>query len=164
MARSVQSSTAMKALPRFRETAGFSLVEMMIVVVVIGAVTLFAFPRAGVVLDRTQVGGARTTVVNQFNTARVAARASNRTTVFRLSNNVVYVERRPFSGTVKEPVGSPQDLSRVYGVQITGPDSIVVDPRGMVVLYSSGTSARYVVTRAGITDSVVINSSGRVIR
>jgi prepilin-type N-terminal cleavage/methylation domain-containing protein len=147
-----------------RSTTGFSLTEMLIVVVLIGVISLFALPRAGVVLDRTQVGGARTTVMNQFNTARMAARSSNRTTLFRLASNVIYVERRPFTGTVKDPVGSPQDLSRIYGVQVTGPDSIVIDARGMVVLFSSGTSAHYVVTRAGITDSVVINSSGRVIR
>jgi prepilin-type N-terminal cleavage/methylation domain-containing protein len=149
---------------RARSVTGFSLTEMLIVVVLIGMITLFALPRAGVVLDRTQVGGARTTVVNQFNTARMAARSSNRTTVFRLANNVIYVERRPFTGTVKDPVGNPQDLSQIYGVQVTGPDSIVVDARGMVVYFSSGASARYVVTRAGITDSVLINSSGRVIR
>jgi len=144
--------------------AGFSLIEMLMVVVLIGVVTLFAYPRAGLVLDRTQAGGARTTLVNQFSTARVAARTSNRTTVFRLADNVVYIERRPFTGTTKQLVGNPPDLHRIYGVQVSGPDSIVVDPRGMVVLYSSGSSARYVVTRAGITDTVVINSSGRVIR
>jgi prepilin-type N-terminal cleavage/methylation domain-containing protein len=154
----------MKTSFRARSAAGFSLTEMLTVVVMIGVIMLFALPRAGVVLDRTQVGGARTTVVNQFNTARMAARSSNRTTVFRLANNVIYVERRPFTGTVKDPVGNPQDLSQIYGVQVTGPDSIVVDARGMVVYFSSGASAQYVVTRAGITDSVVINSSGRVIR
>src|SRR5689334_14260674 len=116
----------MKSPAGARSAAGFSLTEMLIVVVLIGVVTLFAFPRAGVVLDRTQVGGARTTVVNQFSTARVAARSSNRATVFRLANNVIYVERRPFTGTTKEPVGNPQDLHRIYGVFVAGPDSLVI--------------------------------------
>ncbi|HEV8355573.1 MAG TPA: prepilin-type N-terminal cleavage/methylation domain-containing protein [Gemmatimonadales bacterium] len=147
-----------------RAAAGFSLIEMLIVVVVIGLVTLFAFPRAGLILDRTAVSGARTALVNQFGAARLAARSSNRATVFRLSGNVVWVERRAFSGTVKQQVGNRANLMAEYGTTVSGPDSIVVDPRGIAVLYSSGNSALYTVTRNTITNTVTINSSGRVVR
>ncbi len=149
---------------RDRRTAGFSLIEMLIVVSLISAITLFAFPRAGMIRDRSQVGGARTALMNEFNAARVAARSGNRTTVFRLANNVFFVERRPFTGTVKETVGSPVSMQIEHGVTASGPDSIVIDPRGMVSYYSSGTSATYLVRRGSIVDSVVINSYGRVLR
>lgn len=137
---------------------------MMIVVCLISAFTLFAFPRAGKIRDRSSVGGARTALMNQFESARVAARSGNRTTVFRLASNVLFIERRPFTGTVKEAVGNPVSLGLAHGVSVSGPDSIVIDPRGMVLSYSSGTSAKYVVSRGDIVDSVVINSFGRVVR
>jgi prepilin-type N-terminal cleavage/methylation domain-containing protein len=144
-----------------RETpAGFTLVELLIVVLVIGMVTLFAFPRAGVVLDHAQVRGARTAIVNKLNATRIAARSSNRVAVLRLAANTLWLELNAMSGTSKTTLPGGVELNSSYGVTVSGPDSVKFDPRG---LSQSGTQT-YVVSRNGWSDSVTINGYGRITR
>lgn len=146
--------------PFFRlARSGFTLTEMMTVVVVIGLLILFTFPRAGLVFDRTQVHSARGVVVNMFQAARVAARQSNRTTAIHLAGQRVWVERR-VSSTVVDTTVELVDLSAVYGVAMSSSvDSIVIDPRG----FSSG-AATIVLARSGFADTVLIGRYGKVSR
>jgi prepilin-type N-terminal cleavage/methylation domain-containing protein len=142
-------------------SAGFSLTEMLIVVVIIGLVMLFTFPRAGKILDHTQVHGARTAIVNKLNATRVAARTSNQVAVLRRSGNDLWLELNAMTGTGKTVVtGGAVGLYATYGVTVTGPDSVRFDPRGMSL---SGTQ-KYVVTKNGFSDSVVVNGYGRITR
>jgi prepilin-type N-terminal cleavage/methylation domain-containing protein len=144
-----------------RETpAGFTLVELLIVVLVIGMVTLFAFPRAGAVLDHVQVRGARTAIVNKLNATRIAARSSNRVAVLRLAGNSLWLELNAMSGTSKTVLPGGVGLNSSYGVTVSGPDSVKFDPRG---LSQSGTQT-YLVSRNGWSDSVTINGYGRITR
>jgi len=148
--------------------AGFSLIEMLIVVVIIGLIALFSFPRAAAVMDHAMVKSGRTTIVNKFNAARVAARSSNRISVLRCADSNIWVELNRLSGTLKDTVGGfanmagTANLGNRDGVSVTCPDSIRVDPRGMV-LSISGTG-KYVITKNGWSDSVTINNYGRVTR
>lgn len=150
---------------RHASRAGFSLVEMLVVIVIIGLMVLFALPKLGPAYDHAMVRSARTAVTNLYNTTRTAARASNRIAVLRLNGNVLVIERdSAFPSTGKDTVsmgGKFHDLSKQYGVTITGPDSVRVDPRGM--LMPSGTHT-WVLARDGWSDSVMVNSYGRMIR
>jgi prepilin-type N-terminal cleavage/methylation domain-containing protein len=149
---------------RRSRTAGFSLVEMLVVVAIIGLVVLFTFPRAGKVYDHTMVRGARTAITNLYNSTRNVARTSNRVAVLRTNGNVLVIERNAFSpATTKDTVGGFTNLSAQYGVTITGPDSVRVDPRGLL-LTAGNVLYTWVVTREGYKDSVMVNSYGRVIR
>ena len=47
--------------------SGYSLVEMLIVVSMIGLMGLFAWPKIAMVLNQRQVGSARLAVLNKFN-------------------------------------------------------------------------------------------------
>jgi Tfp pilus assembly protein FimT len=123
-------------------------------------VTLFAFPRAGVVLDHAQVRGARTAIVNKLNATRIAARSSNRVAVLRLAANTLWLELNAMSGTSKTTLPGGVELNSSYGVTVSGPDSVKFDPRG---LSQSGTQT-YVVSRNGWSDSVTINGYGRITR
>lgn len=145
----------MKGWFRSSRPAGFSLVEMLIVVVIIGLMALFAFPRAAAVMDHAQVKGARTKIVNKFNAARVAARTSNRIASMQYAAGVIWVQLE--SPTLM--VGGTETLD---GVTVTGPSQIRVDPRGMASVPADlGT---YLITRNGWRDSVTINAYGRITR
>ena len=160
MAQTVQLHISMQSHPKNSRSAGFTLIEMLIVVVIIGLVTLFAFPRAGAILDHTRVHGARTAIVNKLNAARTAARTSNRVAVLHLSGNVILIELNSMSTTAKDTVGGFGSLGAEYGVTVTGPDSVRYDPRGML----KDGAGTFVVTRAGFSDSVVVNGYGRITR
>lgn len=165
MARSLHPLTSMPNQLRRASRAGFSLVEMLVVIVIIGLMVLFALPKLGPAYDHTMVRSARTAITNLYNATRTAARASNRVAVLRLNGNVLVIERdSAFPSTGKDTVsmgGKFHNLYEQYGVTITGPDSVRVDPRGM--LMPSGTHT-WVVTRDGWSDSVMVNSYGRMIR
>ncbi len=163
MARTVQPVSRMPSRFRRSPAAGFSLVELLIVIVIIGLVMLFAFPRAGVILDHTQARGARTAIVNKLNGARTAARTSNRVAVLRLADNVLWVEVNSMNSTSKTAIGGAVPLNTTYRVSVTGPDSVRFDPRGMMKNDGLG-PYKYVVTRNGWSDSVVVDSYGRITR
>jgi prepilin-type N-terminal cleavage/methylation domain-containing protein len=150
---------------RHATRAGFTIVELLVVIAIIGLMALFALPKLGPAYDHTMVRSARTAVTNLYNATRTAARASNRVAVLRLSGNALVIERNfPFPSTAKDTAtmgGKFHDLYQQYGVTVTGPDSVRVDPRGM--LMPSGTHT-WVVTRDGWSDSVMVNSYGRMIR
>ena len=60
-------------------SAGFSLVEMLMVVSMIALLSLFAFPKVIRGFDQSQVKSARLAVLNKFASARIQARQSSRT-------------------------------------------------------------------------------------
>ena len=155
MARTVQPHISMKRQTLHSSAAGFSLVEMLIVVSIISMTVLFVLPRAGAVIDHVNVRGARAQVVNTFNQARVVARQTNRTMWFHLGANRVWMANS--AGT---RWGSVAPLDSLYRVTMTcTQDSTRIDPRG----FSSGTN-RIILSRGGFADTVLIDGHGRIIR
>jgi len=155
MARTVLPHISMKRQTLHSSTAGFSLVEMLMVVAIISMTMLYVFPRAGAVIDRVNVRGARARVVNTFNQGRVVARQNNRTIRFHVASNRVWL-----ATAAGVTWGSVQPLRATYGVTVTfTQDSTGIDPRG----FSSGTNT-IVLTRNGAADTVVIDGHGRIIR
>jgi Tfp pilus assembly protein FimT len=147
------------------ETAGISFVELMVVIGLIGLAALFVLPRAGRVFDHTRVRGARTAITNLYNTTRTVARTSNKVAVLRLNSNALVIERKAIPpATSKDTVGGWNNLLQQYGVTVTGPDSVRLYPRGLLRSPNTTTTYTWVVTRNGYSDSVMVNSYGRVIR
>ena len=143
--------------------AGFSLIELLIVVSIIGLVMLFTFPRAAAVYDHTMVRGARTAITNMYLNARSTARSANKTAVLRLQGDLVWVETNDYApATTKVVVRQPVDLGEEYSVTVTGDDSLRVDPRG--VLQVGDRIYKWIISRNGWSDSVMVNGYGRVLR
>ena len=153
--------------PRPASTAGLSYIELVVVIVVIGIMVLVALPKLGPAYDHAMVRGARTAVTNLYNATRTASRSSNKVAVLRLNDNVMWIELNPFPPVVvKDTVrmgGTYHDLEQRYGVTVTGPDSVRVDPRGLLDNPTSQTYT-WVFTRDGWSDSIMVNSYGRMIR
>jgi prepilin-type N-terminal cleavage/methylation domain-containing protein len=148
-----------------RRKNGFTLVEMMIVVVLIGAVLLIGWPKVASGLAKTNLRSSRTTVANMFAKARAFAMQSNRRTSINFNGNNVVITASPRTlagvGTV-DSIGGVEKLSEAYGVSLTAPvGSVAYDPRGFGSL---GATQNFVVTRNSKRDSVMIDGLGRVIK
>ena len=142
---------------------GFTLVEMMIVVVLIGAVTLIGWPKVASGLAKNNLRSSRTTLANMFTKARAFAMQSNRRTAINFNGNNVVITASPRTlagtGTV-DSIGAVEKLDGIYGVSLSAPvTSVAFDPRGFGSL---GTSRTFVVTRNSKRDSVIVDGLGRV--
>ncbi|HLB55091.1 MAG TPA: type II secretion system protein [Gemmatimonadales bacterium] len=144
------------------DRTGTTLIELMIVVGIVGIVTLFAVPSVARTLDQVQGAGARTALVNLYHGARTSARVSNRMTVLRVAQNRLILERNSPSGAAKDTL-SVTDLLQRYGVLVSGPDSIRIDPRG-VLETNLRIPVKFVLVRGAWSDSVVLSSYGRIMR
>lgn len=146
-------------------SAGFSLVEMLIVVGMIGLLSLFAFPKVMRVFDQTQVRSARLAVLNKFNSARIQARQSSRTTFLIRSGPLLWIERMPrvtpLNLSTRDTVGGFLHLREAYRVTASGTlDTVVVDPRGL----TQGGPWQLNLTRGFANDSLIISGFGTVTR
>lgn len=146
---------------------GFTLVETLVVVVVLGLLVLIGFPKMSSALVRNDLRGARTSVINLVAKARAVAAQSNRRTWIKFEGNTAYVLARPrltVGGAGIDPadtVGAIQNLADVYAVALTADvDSIQFDPRGFGSGF--GANATIVLARGGYNSTITIDGLGRV--
>jgi type IV fimbrial biogenesis protein FimT len=145
---------------------GFSLVEMLIAVVLIGIISLIAFPKVSNALAKNNLRSARVTMANMFSTARATAVGTNKRTWLNFTGNNVYVTTsprvNPVAGSTLDTVGTVQRLDVVYGVTLTpGAASVAYDPRGFA---TTGGTLNFVVAKSGKRDSVRVDGLGRIIK
>ena len=143
---------------------GFTLLELMIGLAIIGVLTLTALPAITRIGDRAQVKSARTAAVNHLSSARLAAQHGGRLVVFKVSGGRLWAEAQPrlvpAGLSTLDTVGAVTNLAVEFRVGVTSTlDSIVFDPRG----YGTGTG-KILVTRGAASDSVVVIGHGSVVR
>jgi prepilin-type N-terminal cleavage/methylation domain-containing protein len=137
---------------------GFSLIELLIVIVIMGTIATFAIPMVRRGMEQRRVSGARIAITTM--NAKARAVAVQRSRVVRLifdSNEILLVSTHPVTGamdTIDE-----RNLYTVYGVTVASSrDTLLYDPRG-IGLQNSATSV--VVTRpGGFADTVSITALG----
>lgn len=99
--------------------SGFSLIELLIVITMIGVLVGVSYPRVARTIDREAVRGARREVVTQVARARtIASQRGCRSTVhFDAATDRVWVTACPISGTgAAVTVGTVSQLSGRYRV------------------------------------------------
>jgi prepilin-type N-terminal cleavage/methylation domain-containing protein len=149
-----------------RRTNGFTLIETMLVVTILGTVALIGFPRMRDGMIRSNVRGARTTLINLLSKARTAATQTNRVTLFKIQGNNAFVLARPrlvAAGiSTVDTLGAVEQLGEIYGVTVTAAiDSVRFDPRGMGTGFGvAGTT--FSVSRNGKTETITVDGLGRV--
>jgi len=156
--------TSRKSGKAVRSRSGFTLIEALIVVVVLGLIMVIGYPKVGAAMGKTDLRSARTTVINLVATARAASVQTNRPTWIKFEGNKAYVLARPRkkagAGTA-DTVGTVQDLSAQYKVTVAPVlDSIQFDPRGFGVSLADTVT----LTRNGHTETVRLDGLGRVIK
>lgn len=152
-----------------RARNGFTLVETLIVVVILGLVMLIGFPKMSSALVRNDLRAARTAVINLTAKARAVAAQSNRRTWVRFDGNVAYVTAQPRLmpggvGDVVDTVGGVQDLAALYKVGVAADVAeIQFDPRGFGTWVGGGL-INVVVARGGYSEIIQIDGLGRVVK
>jgi prepilin-type N-terminal cleavage/methylation domain-containing protein len=150
-----------------RRRNGFTLVETLIVVVLLGLMGLIAFPKMSAAMVRSDLRSARTTMVNLMAAARAASVQSNRLTWIEVEGNKAYVLASPrLAGPadgVADTVGAVRDFTALYGVTLTdATGDIQFDPRGFGVGF--GTVDSIVLARSGYSSTITIDGLGRVLK
>jgi prepilin-type N-terminal cleavage/methylation domain-containing protein len=146
-------------------TNGFTIIETMMVVTILGAVTLIGYPRMRDGMTRTSVRGARTTLINLLSKARTAATQTNRITLLKIEGNNAFVLARPrlvaAAGSDADTLGAVELLGDIYGVTVTAAiDSVRFDPRGLGTGFGTGTD--FLVSKNGKTETIRVDGLGRV--
>jgi prepilin-type N-terminal cleavage/methylation domain-containing protein len=144
---------------------GFSLIEMLIVIVIIGLLGLIALPRLNAAFDRSNVVSAKSHVTTLYGAARTAATSANQTAVLRLNGDQVYVyawprRKTPIGANTVDTVVRPTNLAATYGVSLSGGvDSVRIASTGLGM-----DSAVIVMTKRAAVDTMIISRYGRVLK
>jgi len=139
---------------------GFSLIELLIVIVMIGVIASFGYPSIRRGLESQRVAGARNAISTMNAKARALAVQRSRAVALVLNGNtVLLVSRHPVTGALD--TADIRNLYTVHGVTIGSTrDTLRYDPRGLG-LQNSSTSIT--ITRpGGYADTLVINSLGGI--
>jgi prepilin-type N-terminal cleavage/methylation domain-containing protein len=145
---------------------GFTLIEMLLVVIILGVVALMGYPRMSAGMTSANVRGARTTLINLLVKARSAATQTNRIALLKIEGNNAVVLLRPRLlpggvGNDADTLGTVARLEDSYGVTVTATvDSVRFDPRGLGTGFGTGTT--FVVSRNGTADTIMVDGLGRV--
>ena len=147
---------------------GFSLVEMLIVVVMIGIMLGIGFPKMRTGMINNNVRAARTALINMIAAARTASSQTNRTTWMKVESGRAVVLARPRRDLVNtvntnaDTIGPVQNLGQVYGVTITpAPDSFRFNP---TLTSLNVVNKTFTITRSGHVEIVAVDGMGRVIK
>ena len=159
------STTPRVARCRLHVRRGFSIIEMLIVLIISGLVMQMALPRFAAMRDRMALRAAKQQIGAYLVTARAVAIRRSRTSTFRISGSTAWVTAAKSDGTDSLVARNVQLLSS-SGVTVTkggstNADSVRYDPRGMAMLNSART---YVLTRNSLKDSICISRLGLIAR
>jgi prepilin-type N-terminal cleavage/methylation domain-containing protein len=142
---------------------GFTLIEMLIVVVIIGLAGLIALPKLNTAFAQSNVLSAKARLMALYNTARATAVSSNQTATLRINGNQVMVYASPRrtagAGTI-DTIVRPSNLSTSFGVTVGGGvDSVRVASSGLGM-----DSAVIVLSKYTAVDTLYISRYGRIIK
>jgi prepilin-type N-terminal cleavage/methylation domain-containing protein len=142
--------------------AGLTLPELLLVVVIIGMLVAFGFPRMRQGVLRNEVISARNAMANMYTTARLTALQTGRNVTFARNGNVVVVTAAPrLDGAAgSDTVGAVIDLNDRHGVTVSGtPVTLTVNPKGL-----GGTAFTWTVTRAEFSGVLEVSAFGRILQ
>jgi prepilin-type N-terminal cleavage/methylation domain-containing protein len=146
------------------DRTGFTLIEILVVVVIIGIIVGIGFPSLNRAKVKSDVRSARSQAVALYYQARSTAFVTGRLTTLTFTGNQAVITATPrLSGVgTADTIGNVQDLGQLYGVAVTvSPgNAVAVDPRGL----GNSVPTTIYFTRSGQQDSMLVTGFGRVIR
>ena len=149
-----------------QRTAGFTTIEVVMVVIIVGVIAAVAFPRIRGALASQNVRSARAASQTYVATARAAAvQRGCRGTLHMRSDGRMWVTVctvTPGVGKTLDTLGRVDPLGERYSVAVApSRDSVAFDARG---LKSGFERVTVTFTYADLRDSMVVNELGKVVR
>jgi len=144
---------------------GFTLIEMLIVLVIIGLSGLIALPKLNQAFAQSNVLSAKARLAALYNAARATAVSGNQTATLRINGNQVMVyatprRKAPIGANTLDTIVRPTDLSSSFGVTLSGGyDSVRIASSGLGM-----DSAAIVLTKYTSIDTLYISRYGRVLK
>ena len=153
-------NTTPRRLPR-----GFSTVELLLVMVIMGVVFALVVPRMTVVRDRTALRAAKQQFTAAVSATRAAATQKGKNATMTMVGSTIGVRvRSGLAGTLTR-VLCPLRLDQTLGVTLTpiggAPNVIEYDTRGLLAPVPDGI-LRYQLSREGLADTVCISRAGLI--
>jgi prepilin-type N-terminal cleavage/methylation domain-containing protein len=140
-------------------TRGFSLVEAMVVVVILGVLTLILVPRIEPLVASRAVASARAGFTTLYSRARVAAVQNRRQATLKVDQNMMSATIS-LSGGGTQAIGGAIRFDSTYGVTATAsPTTVIIQSNGLV---TTGLPFQLILTRSSAADTVKITDLGRV--
>jgi len=140
-----------------RSRSGFSLIELLIAVTLLGLLLAIAAPRVQEATVRQNVRSARASVANLYARARIFAVQNRVPVTLQFGDSTAWITTP--SGAGLDTLGAVAQLGREFGVSIGAAGSIAISPLGMV---NAGTPISVSVTKYGHSDSITISGYGRI--
>ncbi|MBK5186784.1 MAG: type II secretion system protein [Gemmatimonadaceae bacterium] len=141
-----------------RSERGFTLVEVLIVLTIVGILLGVAIPRYGSVTGAMKVRSAKQEIASLLSQGRAMAIQTDQTVqVVRTANVISLIAVRESGSTIV----AQQDLAFQFGVTVSATkDTVAYDSRGMVT--GNNVTLKYVVTNGVARDSVCLLALGKV--
>lgn len=137
---------------------GFTLIEMLIVVVVIGILIGISVPRVAAALARRDVSGAISSFESFYREARTAALQRREATTIRINAGVAVMTVSP--GGVLDTIGRPLNFTTEFGLTpTTTATTLRIEPTGLIL---TGTPFTVIAQKRGVADTVAIIGLGRI--
>lgn len=141
-----------------RARRGFSLMELLIVIVVLGILVLVLAPRVGPTTARREVTGATEAFASIFRQGRASAVQMRQTVTLSFTSGVGTLLVSP--GGVLDTIGTPMNFPNDFGITPTvSSATIVVGPTGIV---TSGTPFTFTATKRGESRTITVTGAGRI--
>ncbi len=146
------------------KNAGFTMLELMVVVILIAVLTTLALPKLTTAAQKANIRSTRIELSTMVTKARAAAIQRGCVDSLHVNSTQAWVTACKVTGTGRDTVGPVDQVGKRFGVTLSSSvTDYGFDPRGLLVGFSGGT---IVVTgtggNAGFSDSVVINNVGKV--
>lgn len=146
--------------------SGFTLIEVLLVIVLVGIMMTVAIPYLRTSSSKTNVRGAADTIARLYGTARATSiqRGKMAWLVLNHTASTVMVIAKQVGATGIDTIVKPDNLAKRYSVSFTDSnDSLVFTPRG---IGANLTPTTVIITSSmqGIVDTVVIYPTGKIKR
>ncbi len=144
---------------------GFSTIEMIIVVILIGTIAAIGFPRLRTGLEKQNIRSSRALISTLVATARGTAIQRGCPATLNISGDSVWVTACGITGNpppLNVQVGTKKLVGSEFNIMLSSTSTAVTyDPRGIATLFQPTTIR---VIGPNYQDSVVINELGKVKR
>ena len=149
--------------PRGRsQTAGFTVIELLIVIILMGVVTSMTYPAMSGARASASLRAARVQFAASLATARAAAVRWGRPAQLKRTGNSIQIRADTGGTGVFVALAAPVALDSQFSVTLSASvDSVVFGSRGLATNLSSS-GAQFALVRGSIQDSVCLTRLGEV--